>query len=546
MADIVLTRLRGVELLRNPFLSKGTAFTAEERSLLGLHGLLPEHVSTADEQMERVYRNFTQEETPVRKFVFLCNLMSRSELLFFQFAAKHASEVLPFIYTPTVGEGAIHYSLLFREAKGLYLAYPGRDEVERAFEMCEQKDVEVIVMTDGERILGLGDQGVGGMVIPVGKLALYTLFGGIHPMKTLPIVLDVGTNNEERLRDPLYLGWRNRRVGGAEYDAFVDRVVKAVKKRYPKAVLQWEDFAKQNASRLLEKYRKEVLSFNDDIQGTAAVTLAGLMAAVKVIGGRLGEQRIAILGGGSAGTGVASLLVHAMEREGLSVEEGRKRIFIVDREGLIWKGMKGLDENQKLYAHDEGGWPLAEVVKRVHPTILIGVSGQGGAFTKEVLEEMARHVARPIVFPLSNPTPQAEAKPEDVMNWTGGKALIATGSPFGPVSYGGKSYGIGQCNNVYIFPGFGLGLLAAGAKWVPDALFYEAASVLASVSPALQEATAPLYPLIPEVRAVSRQIARAVALKAIEMKLATQDAAQVEARLEALMWTPAYPQVRPA
>ncbi len=541
-----------LEILSMPLINKGTAFTQEERDQLGLNGLLPLHVSSLKEQLDRSYQNFSKKRTPLGKYEFLISLLGRNELLFYQFVAAHPAEMLPFIYTPTVGEAAIHYSSIYFQQRGLYLSYQLRHKMEEMIGNYSQPEVDVIVVTDGERILGLGDLGVGGMTIPVGKLSLYTLFGGIHPARTLPIFLDVGTNNQELIKEPLYLGWRHERLSGSEYDAFVELFIRAVRKRYPKALLQWEDFGKNNARRLLDRYRNQFLSFNDDIQGTAAVALSAIFAAVQETGEKLATQRVAILGGGSAGTGIADMILQALMAEGMSKEEAASRLFIVDVDGLIHFNSQHMTEWQRPFmksAAEMKGWhiinsnqiSLFDVIANAHPTILIGVCAQPGAFTKEIIQEMGRHVKRPIVFPLSNPTSKAECTPQELLEWTQGKAILATGSPFGAVQYGNKTYQIAQCNNVYIFPGLGLGALAAQASQITDAMFLEAAHALASHSPALKDPTASLFPPIEQVRETSRLIALAVAEKAREEGVSSLSSSQIEQRIETLIWEPAYP-----
>jgi len=543
-------RKTGSEILNSSLLNKGTAFTQEERDQFGLNGLLPTRVSTIEQQIKRSYLHFSKKRTPLEKYDSLIGLMSRNEQLFYQFASRYASEILPIIYTPTVGDAAINYSNIYFSQRGLYLSYPLKDKLDEIFANYPQNDVDVIVVTDGERILGLGDQGIGGMTIPIGKLSLYTLFGGIHPAKTLPIILDVGTNNQELIQDELYLGWHHARLVGAEYDDFIERFVKAVKKRFPKVLLQWEDFGKNNARRLLDRYRDQLLSFNDDIQGTAAVTVGALMAAVTVTKQKLSQQRIAILGAGSAGTGIADTIVAAMVDEGLSREEACLRIYLIDIDGLIHFSSTHINDAQRPYVQPQSAlkdWKLhtehvslLDVVTNAHPTILIGVCAQGGAFTKEIIEEMARHVERPVIFPLSNPTSKAECTAEEAIQWTHGKALIATGSPFQPVEYKGKTTQIGQCNNVYIFPGIGLGALASQASKVTDGMFLEAARTLSSFSPALKDPTASLFPKIEEVRKVSREIAKAVAKKACLEKVAKIPLSDIEKEIEAHVWEPHY------
>lgn len=538
-------------ILNTPLLNKGTAFTQEERDKFGLHGFLPPHIETVEDQIRRAYENFEKQKLPLEKYIFLMNMLNHNELLFYQFVARYASQMLPIIYTPTVGEGAIHHSNIFTERRGLYLSYPLAHKMDDILAHYPHDEVQVIVVTDGERILGLGDQGIGGMTIPIGKLILYTLFGGINPAKTLPITLDVGTNNEERLKNDLYLGWRHPRLTGEQYDQFIDQFVKAVKKRFPKVLLQWEDFGKNNARRVLDKYKQEILSFNDDIQGTASVTVAALLAAVRAAKETLKDQRFVILGGGSAGSGIADLLVLMMERDGLTQEEARKRIYILDSQGLVHAGSKRISPLLKDYVRkDVKDWTLSnsdaiqlyDTVKNARPTVLIGVSGQGGVFTKEIIQEMAKHAKRPIIFPLSNPTSKTEAVPQDLIEWTHGNAIVATGSPFPPVSFNGKTYKIGQCNNVYIFPGVGAGAVAVGAKEVSETMFLEASEILASFSPRIKDASASLFPEFSDVRKICREIAIGVAKKAIQEGLSKVSLNEVEKRVDALMWTPHYPE----
>jgi len=546
--------LKGADLLHNPLWNKGSAFTQEERDVLKLNGLLPSHISTLEEQFKRVHAAFVRKKTPLGKYAYLLDLLSRNEHLFYQYVLKYPVETLPFIYTPTVGEASVQYSTMFSNQRGLYLSYPLQDKMEEMIYNHACDDVQVIVATDGERILGLGDQGLGGMAISIGKLSLYTVFGGIHPAKTLPVILDVGTNNPQHLQNELYLGWRHRRLQGAEYDAFIERFIQAIRKRYPKALLQWEDFGKNNAARILEKYRHSILSFNDDIQGTGAATLAALLAAIKVSKSRLENQRVVIVGGGSAGVGIARMVLSAMVREGLSTDEALRRIFIVDSHGLLHSGFQHADENQRPLLHPQDalqGWrvqnpqaiSLMEVVAHAHPTALIGVCGQGGIFTKELIQEMAQHTERPIVLPLSNPTSKAECTPSELIEWTHENAIIATGSPFDPVEYLGRTISIAQCNNVYIFPGLGLGALAATAREITDSMFHEAAHILANYSPALQNPQAALFPPLSEVRAVTREIAIGVAHCALKEGVGTTPEHEIEERVDAIMWTPRYPKI---
>lgn len=542
---------RGSAILNSSLLNKGTAFTQEERDLLGLNGLLPPVIANVEEQIQRAYHNFSQKRTPLEKYENLVGLMSRNEMLFYQFLSRYPDEVLPIIYTPTVGDAAVQYSRIYFHQRGLYLSYPLKEKIDECFANYSIQNVDVIVVTDGERILGLGDQGIGGMTIPIGKLSLYTLFGGIHPARTLPIILDVGTNNQDLLKDPFYLGWRHPRITGAEYDAFVETFIRCVKKHYPGVLLQWEDFGRNNARRLLDTYRDELLSFNDDIQGTAAVTGAALITACNLSRLPLKDARIAIMGGGSAGTGIAEMIVHALIEAGLSSEEAHRRIYIVDIDGLIYYGSKNILDMQKPFVQPReniSNWKthaslitLLDVIANAKPNVLIGVCGQGGVFTREIIEEMARHTDRPIIFPLSNPTTKAECTPDEVFEWTSGKAIVATGSPFAPVIYQGKTYAISQCNNVYIFPGLGLGALAAKAAKITDGMFLAAMHALAEQSPALKDPTAPLFPRIADVRAASLKIAHAVAKKACAEKVARIKESEIPQAIQDHIWEPKYP-----
>lgn len=528
-------------ILSDPFRNKGTAFTEQERDLFKLHGKLPYHVSTLEEQVERRYANFKAQTTDLAKHLFLSALHQRNEVLFYKLVASHISEMLPYIYTPTVGDYSIHFSYLYTEPRGLYLAYPHQDKMEEIFANLEQNDVQVIVVTDGQRILGLGDLGTGGIAIPVGKLSLYTLFGGIHPAKTLPIILDVGTDNPTLLNDPLYLGWRNKRVTGSGYDQFIDRFVKVVQKRFPKVLLQWEDFGKEHARPLLDRYRKKICSFNDDIQGTAAVSLAALLSAIKLGQGQLHEQRIVVFGGGSAGIGISEHLVGAMVASGVSRDDALKTIYVVDIHGLVHTGLPEIPPHQRPFARtstDPKQLDLLATIQKVHPTVLIGVSAQSGAFTEEIVTTMARYTDRPIIFPLSNPTSKSEAHPADILNWTKGKAIIATGSPFSEVMNQGHLVQIPQCNNVYIYPGVGLGVVASGAGEVTEKMFYKAAEILSLHSPILKSPTGALFPSLENLRAISREIAIGVIQVAQEEGLVLK--ADPVKLVDSVMWSPRY------
>ncbi|MBO9323234.1 MAG: NAD-dependent malic enzyme [Roseiflexus sp.] len=553
----VETDRTGHDVLNTPVLNKGSAWSEEERIGLGLLGLLPYHVSTIEEQLARVYRNYQQRTNDLDRYLYLTDLQDRNETLFYRLLLEHITEMMPVVYTPEVGVACQRYSHLFHRPRGLFISYPHRAQIEtmlRAWPFADQ--VRVIVVTDGERILGLGDQGMGGIGIPIGKLTLYSLCAGIHPATTLPIVLDVGTNNPALLNDPLYLGWRHERVRGREYDDFIEQFVTAVEKVFPHALLQWEDFAKDNARNLLDRYRDRILSFNDDIQGTGAVTLAGWLAAVEISGVPLADQRIVMLGAGSAATGIAEQIVAVMVEAGIPLEQARRTIWLIDSRDLVHTRRTGLEAVKMLYAQPYEmleGWTregseaftLYDVVSNVRPTCLIGTSAQPGAFDERTIREMARHVERPVIFPLSNPTSKSEAVPADLIAWTEGRALVATGSPFEPVTYGGRTFTIGQCNNVFIFPGVGLGVIAVGAKRVTDAMFIAAARALSAFSPARQDPTASLYPSLTQVRDVSRAVAQAVAAEAVRSGLAAPLSAEEQtARINATMWTPAYPQVR--
>lgn len=543
------TRLTGQTLLDNPLLNKGSAFPEAERREFGLLGLLPLHCSTIEQQLARTYENYRRKESDLERYVFLTALQDRNEVLFYRLLQEHISEMMPIIYTPTVGEGCRQYSHVFRRPRGLYISYPYREEIPVLLANAPTKDVDVIVVTDGERILGLGDLGVGGMGIPIGKLSLYSLCAGIHPATTLPIMLDVGTDNPELLNDPLYLGWRHARVRGPEYDAFIEAFVEAVKQKFPRVLLQWEDFSKHNAARLLDRYRDRLCTFNDDIQGTGAVTVAGLLAAMKVRGTTLSEQRIVILGAGSSAIGISDQIVAAMVQAGHAESDARRKLWLVDSQGLVHDGRSNLETSKKKYAQPASsietvGLDFFEVVKTVRPTILIGTSGQHGAFTEEVIREMARHVERPVIFPLSNPTSKSEATPSDLLNWTDGRALIATGSPFPPVSYNGRLIKIGQCNNAFIFPGVGLGVIASGARRVTDPMFSAAARVLSEFSPALSDPDGPLFPPLESVREISHRVALAVQGEAVRAGLTSINIDALQRAVTNKMWTPQYAPVK--
>jgi malate dehydrogenase (oxaloacetate-decarboxylating) len=544
--------LRGMDLLDTPIWNRGTAFDENERTTLGLHGLLPPRVEAIEEQLTRAHEAFKSKGTDLERHIYLRQLQDSNETLFYRLMLEHIEEMMPIVYTPTVGLACQQFSHIYRRPRGLVVSYPLRDSINEILRNRPNPEVDVIVVTDGERILGLGDQGVGGLGIPIGKLSLYSLIGGIHPSRTLPIILDAGTNNEERLNDPEYLGWRHERVRGQDYLDFVDRFVQAVKQELPGTCLQWEDFATPNARPLLLRYQNELLTFNDDVQGTAAVVLGAAIGASKVAGKSLQDHQIVFVGAGSAAIGVADFLRIAMVEEGLSEKEARARFWIVDKDGLLDSDRRDLSEEQKVYTRDRNevvGWPrnrhgqigLAEVIGKIDATMLIGFSTVKGIFSESIVREMAGKTGRPIIFPLSNPTSLSEAEPADLLAWTEGRALVATGSPFAPVAYNGKTIEIAQCNNVFIFPAVGLGVIASQARRVTDKMIQAAARALGNHSPALQDPAGSLLPKVSSIREVALDIAYAVGAKAQEEGLAA--ASEPEAlrkKVTESQWFPEY------
>ena len=536
-------------LIETPLLNKGTAFSLDERRELGVLGFLPPPVETIDDQVARCYRAFREKPTGIEKHIYLRQLQDENETLFYRLLQRYIDEMMPIVYTPVVGAACQQFSRIYRRPRGLFLSYPQGDEMEAIFANV-RRDAQVIVVTDGERILGLGDQGAGGMGIPIGKLSLYTLCGGIDPARTLPVLLDTGTNNQERLDDPSYVGWRHERIRGPAYDEFIDRFVGAVQRRFGGALLQWEDFAFANAGPILERYRDRLCTFNDDIQGTAAVTTGTVLAAVSATGGTLAEQRFVVMGAGSAGVGIRAQLIGTLVREGTSEPEARSHFYVLDRKGLIHDGRGDLSAvKASLVQRCEAlaGWDVsgsisfADVVRNVRPTVLIGVTGQAGTFTEPIIREMAAHTDRPIILPLSNPTSRAEAKPADLLKWTDGRALIATGSPFDPVEHKGRTHVIAQCNNSYVFPAIGLAVLAVRARRVTDEMFMVAATALKEMSPALDNPQASLLPPLRDIRSVSRHIARAVATEAQREGVADPcSPEELDERLDQTMWKPEY------
>ena len=550
--SVVRTSLTGYDLLLNPRLNKGTAFTEEERDEFALHGLLPPHVGTLDEQRDRRKKALDNRDTSFGKYNLMRDLQDTNETLFYSLMEHHTEELLPIVYTPAVGEGCQRFSEIWRRPRGLFISYPNRHRMDQILADPRYDDVHCIVVSDGERILGLGDQGAGGMGIPIGKMALYTALAGIPPEHCLPILLDVGTDNEALLDDPIYIGWAHKRIRGPEYDEFIETFVRAVIRRWPHVLLQWEDFAGVNAAILLERYRDRLCTFNDDIQGTAAVTTGTLLAAVYATGIPLKEQTIAMFGSGSAGIGIVDLLITAMKEEGLTEEQARQRIYAFNRHGLLVEGCEGVRPGQLPLVRrkaDVEGWTLSgagpisllDVVRNVKVTVLVGVSAQPGTFTEEIVREMARHAERPVIFPLSNPTSKAEATPADLLHWTEGRALVGTGSPFAPVMVNGKRVRIAQINNSYIFPGLALGTLVSKARRVTDGMIMAAAKTLASLSPALEDKNAPLLPPIGESRKVGLVVGEAVGRQAIADGVAgVEDAESLHAQLRAYVWEPVY------
>ncbi|AZJ23600.1 NAD-dependent malic enzyme [Bacillus wiedmannii] len=550
------TTLRGVEVLSTPLLNKGVAFTQEEREELGLKGLLPPAVLTLEEQARRAYEQFCSQPDDLLKNVYLTALHDRNEVLFYRILTNHLREMLPIVYTPTVGVAIQRYSHEYRKPRGVYLSINDPSGIEEAFANigATAENIDLVVVTDGEGILGIGDWGVGGINIAIGKLAVYTAAVGIDPSRVLPVILDVGTNREELLNNPFYIGNRHPRITGEAYDEFIDTFVQAVNKQFPKALLHWEDFSSRNARKILDKYRHDICTFNDDIQGTGAVSLAAVLSAVKVSGVPLSEHRVVVFGAGTAGIGIADQVRDAMVRVGVSEEESYKRFWCIDRNGLVTDNMEDLLDFQIPYARKEAEvseWKqndvigLAEVVKHVKPTILIGTSTVAGAFKEEIIKEMASHVERPIILPMSNPTPLAEAKPADLIEWTEGRALVATGSPFEPVTYNGVTYVIGQSNNALIFPGLGLGTIVVRASVMTDGMFAAAAEAVASMVDTSQPG-APILPEVEELRNISEMVAIEVAKVAVAEGVARENLSDNDIKIvvKEAIWEPEYRQIK--
>jgi malate dehydrogenase (oxaloacetate-decarboxylating) len=542
---------RGQAALFDALTTKGTAFSEAERRKYGLLGLLPTAVKTLEDQAAHCWHEFSTRHDDLDKHIYLRALQDRNETLFYRVLHDHIPETLPIVYTPTVGEACQRFGEIYRRPRGLFVSYPERDCLDEVLRNRPQRDVDVIVVTDGQRILGLGDQGIGGMGIPIGKLSLYTLIGGIDPARTLPIVLDVGTDNAELVDDPLYLGWRHRRIDDDDYYAFIDQFVTAVREQLPSVLLQWEDFATVHAEPILARYRDQLLTFNDDIQGTAAVTLGALHGAAKVAGRPLSQQQIVMLGAGSAGIGVLDMIRREMVNQGLSEDAARERIWVVDVDGLLTDDRTDLSAGQRDFAQPAdrvSGWglsepaQLADVVHHVDVGVLLGLSTAAGAFTESIVREMAGKTERPIIFPLSNPTSRAEAHPAELDHWTDGRALIATGSPFAPLHRNGVEQPVAQCNNVYIFPAMGLAVTAAQATRVTDEMMRVAAATLGEASPALADPDQSLLPAWVDVPDVAVRIARAVAVQAVADGVAPKRSGEeLTERITQVRWLPEYP-----
>lgn len=546
------TSLKGYSLITNPLVNKGMGFTEQERVLFNLFGLLPPHYSSLEEQRKRSYQACLSKSSPLEQYLYLRDLQDSNETLFYSLLLHHLDKFLPIVYTPTVGEGCLTFSHIYRRSRGLFISYPDKLRIDSILENPYFDKVEVIVVSDGERILGLGDQGAGGMGIPIGKLALYSACAGIHPAKTLPILLDTGTNNCQLRADPLYIGWNHERIREKEYDDFIEHFVAAVHKRFPHVLLQWEDFAQQNAGRLLKKYQQKICTFNDDIQGTAAVALGTILSAIHITQKKLSEHKIVIVGAGSAGCGIAKMLISAMVEEGLSEEDAYQHLFMVDRDGLLIEEMKNLlpfQEPFKKSKMDLINWKLnhstqielADVVRNAKPTVLIGVCGQPGIFNESIIREMAGYCDHPIIFPLSNPTARAEAEPQHLLYWTKDRAIIGTGSPFAPVKKKQKQFRVDQVNNCYIFPGVGLGVITCKSRHVTDSMFMVAAKALAEKSPARCNPELNLLPSLENIREISAHIAFAVAKEAMRLGLAnhlTDD--ELSTKISGNMWQPEY------
>jgi len=548
----LLTSIQGKALLTTPQLNKGTAFTEQERIAFMLQGKLPIAVESLDQQVIRAYGQFNAYQNTINKNIYLNELHDSNQVLFYKLVSEHLSEMLPIIYTPIVGTAVKKFSRDYRHPRGIYISYPEIEHIESILKNRSNPNIDLIVVTDGEGVLGIGDQGVGGMDIPIAKLMVYSLCGGINPLNTLPIHLDVGTNNNDLLEDPMYLGWRHQRIAGAEYDNFIEQFVATVKKLFPQVFLHWEDFGRSNARRNLERFQNRICTFNDDMQGTGVVTLSAILAAVRACNSKITHQRVVVFGGGTAGTGIADQIRDAMVHEGLSLEQANQNFWMLDKPGLLFKDSEGLTNYQEVYARDRNetaGWhienpnhiQLLDVVANVKPTILIGCSAVTGAFTENIIREMTKHTTRPIILPLSNPTECCEACPEDLYQWTDGKVLIATGSPFEPIQYNGITYKIAQCNNALVFPGVGLGLIVTKAKKLSNESLWHACTALSHFAPIRHDPMAPLLPDLQQARLVAEQIALAVANQVIAENNTNANLPEnLNQTIHDTMWQPEY------
>lgn len=544
------------DILNEPSLNKGNAFSREERHDLNVSGHLPYHVETLEHQCDRTYHQYEKKKTDLGRNIFLNGIHDYNQTLFYALVSKHLIEMLPIIYTPTIGEAVEKYSFSMRRPRGLFLSYPAREHMEQQIENAIHDDVDLIIVTDGEGVLGIGDQGVGGMDISIGKLMVYTLAAGINPNRVLPVMLDVGTNKQKLLNDPMYVGWRHERLTGQKYDDFIDQFVTLIRKKLPNIYLHWEDFGRDNARRLLEKYRNEMTTFNDDMQGTAMVALANVLAALSATDQTLRDQRLIIFGAGTAGAGIADQIYDAMLEFGLTPEEARNSFYLIDRQGLIIEGQENIPDFQVPYLRktedvadwdcaDKQGISLEEVVKNLHPTILIGCSTVHGAFTETLVKDMAAHCEHPVIMPLSNPTSLSEAEPKDLIEWTEGKALIAAGSPFDPVKYNGKTYRISQGNNAFIFPGLGLGVIASKAKRITNGMLYKAALALSECSPSRRDKSEPLLPPLTDVMEVSEKVAITVIRQALHEGVAgISEDDDLDKLIQENKWTPEYVHIK--
>ena len=533
--------IHGHDLLHNSATNKSTAFTNEEREKLGLRGLLPYSVSDQATHQKRALGNLRRKAFDIEKYIFLSGLQDRNEKLFYRMVIDNIEEIMPLIYTPTVGQACKEFAHIFRRAQGFYITPDDKGDIRKILDNWHEDDVKVIVVTDGQRILGLGDLGSNGMGIPIGKLALYTACAGIHPHQCLPVMLDVGTNNEELLNDPLYMGYPHKRLEGQAYLDLVEEFVSALQDKYPDSLLQFEDFLTPNAYKLLDTYKDKILCFNDDIQGTAAVALSGVLASNRVTGHKFSDLRIMFLGAGSAATGIGDLLLAAFLQQGLSHAEAVKRLWFVDQHGIIVKNRDDLMSHNIPYAHDYEQLSFVDAIKAIKPHILIGATGAPGTFTQEVIEAMSATNERPAIFALSNPTSRAECTAEQAYEWSEGRAIFTSGSPFNAVEFGGKTHQPGQGNNAYVFPGIGLGAIACQAKHINDAMFLAAADALAYQVSQENLDAGTLYPPLSDIRAVSLSIAVAVAEKAYETGLAqSEKPADLRAHIQSLMYEPDY------